>query len=241
MLDLVYLFIFNQICYRAIHISIKWKSVPIKDLNAGGPRRIWVWRNTCCSLVHSVISSIWTVLCIWYKPSLFTELIESNSRMSLYLITSSFAYFVYDTTDVILNNGFKQWEVLIHHAVAMCAFPYCIFSNSYHGFPICALLMEFNSVFLHSRKLFKMSGFNKNHIIFYVNSVFLVITMVLFRILLVLYLLSYSISNKARMDWFALSANNIGAAVLIPTNIGLCYRIYQSDFKNQGFVDKLVT
>ena len=103
--------------------------------------------------------------------------------------------------------------------------------TSYQGFAICSLLMEINSFFLHLRKLMKMNRVDiKTNIYYRINSLLVAVTMILFRIVLALYVTYYMIVNRGKISLIPYTVGSIGACVLLPTNIGLSYRVIASDF-----------
>ena len=108
----------------------------------------------------------------------------------------------------------------------------CIIMQMYQGFAVSTLLMEINSIFLHSRKLMKLNStsnvYNSNYFKF--NSILLAITMVVFRFILPIYVTYLLMVNRDSIALFPYIIGNIGVCVLFPVNIGLSYRIIISDY-----------
>ncbi|CAL8365357.1 unnamed protein product [Lota lota] len=83
------------------------------------------------------------------------DLISTHSWFSFSLVTTSTGYFIYDATDLLLNQSFERsWEVI-------SCFSLAVSSRLYVGFAVLSLLVEINTVFLHTRQLLLLSDRRK--------------------------------------------------------------------------------
>ena len=154
--------------------------------------------------------------------------------MRLYFIIYPFVYYFY-------------FFFLLFFFQILSAFPFALFTSTYHGFALSALLMEWNSIFLHIRRLLKFAMVASNNSPSYsYNSplelavkVLLVLTMILCRHVLSIYLVYYMWKQRHFITglpfWIGLSST----LVFIPVNIGLSYRIYLTDFKSRKKTGKM--
>ncbi|XP_066918176.1 TLC domain-containing protein 2-like [Clytia hemisphaerica] len=232
----------NLIGYWLINKAMKrariWRYVVDGEVLTN--RDQWMVCNIICSLIHSIVSAVWTTTCFLATPSLVEDLINKTSWWSSALIAASGGYFMYDTYDILLNDGFRQKPVLIHHVLILHAFPFALMTSSYHGFALSALLMEYSSIFLHLRRLMKYA--NKKPTIFglpriFVEmfvKVFLVLTMLVFRHLLSLFLIRHMWQNRNTITGIPFWIGITSSVVFIPVNIGLSYRVYKTKDLEKG-------
>ncbi|XP_064159321.1 TLC domain-containing protein 2-like [Anguilla rostrata] len=83
-------------------------------------RNVWKWRNISTSLVHSLITGLWAVLCFYVHPQMAEDLIATHSVFSYALVCVSIGYFIYDFLDMVQNQKLSQsWELLFHHVVVV--------------------------------------------------------------------------------------------------------------------------
>ncbi|KAH9525450.1 TLC domain-containing protein 2 [Bulinus truncatus] len=117
----------------------------------------WKWRNLYVSWVHALITSIWTLSCMFLYPEMFSSLLQHVNYVTYFCVCFGTGYFFYDFLDLILNNKFFiMWEVVVHHIAVASMFYYNVHIRAHIGFNIIALSVEVNSFFLHWRKLLQM-------------------------------------------------------------------------------------
>jgi len=191
-------------------------------------RQLWVWRNTVCSLVHASATSVWTVLCYYYKPEYFSDMIDAYSPLAIGMLAFSLGYIIYDFWDIIIHDKGRQWEVLIHHIAVTFAFTVALSTHKYLGFGVCSLLMEINSIFLHLRRLMKMLGLQKSKW-YVINGLVVLVTLVCFRLLTSTWMVKWLLSNKYRLPALPFTVGLVGMFVILPTNIGLLWRLWSTD------------
>jgi len=202
-------------------------------------RQVWLWSNTFCSLIHSVIAALWTIYCYNEDPRLLHDLLNVSTTASINLIAFSTGYFLYDLIDVLLHDKFRQWEIICHHFTVLFAFTIVLTTDKYLGFAVCALLMEFNSVFLHIRRLMKLANTIDNTF-FRVNGILNLLTMVFVRICTCCWMIRWLLNNVDRIpSYYHYLYGLAGMTVMTCTNIGLMYRLWQSDFKTKQFDTKI--
>ena len=108
------------------------------------------------------------------------------------------------------------------------AFLLGLFNNKYMGFAVCALIMEFNSIFLHIRRLMKLV--NHTSRCYSVNGVFLLLTMLFCRICLSCWMVRWLLQNKDSIKYAHYVVGLVGMVIMTVTNVGLMYRLWMSDF-----------
>ena len=112
----------------------------------------------------------------------------------------------------------------------LTAFNIALSTNHYTGFAVCALLMEFNSIFLHIRRLMKLGG-DSQSMLFKIIGILNILSLVFIRICLSGWMIRWLLINKSRLPNFHFIFGFFGMVVMTVTNIGLMYRLWISDFK----------
>ncbi|MBN3278220.1 TLCD1 protein, partial [Polyodon spathula] len=115
-------------------------------------------------------------------------------------VLSAAGYFVQDAADIILSGQSKaSWEFLVHHVMVLLCFMYAIYSHHYVGGTVIALLVEVNSVFLHTRLLLKLASAQDSGL-YRVNKYFNLVTYVTFRLSTQFYLTWYIVQHFHALD-----------------------------------------
>ncbi|ESO84684.1 hypothetical protein LOTGIDRAFT_74365, partial [Lottia gigantea] len=191
----------------------------------------WRWKNITVSLVHALISSCWAVYCFYKSPKLAEDLISTYTVLSHSLVAVSMGYFIYDVCDMLVYQRTRQsLELLGHHAVILVAFSISVFTRLYVGYALVSLLVELNSIFLHSRQLMQIYGFAKNNCFYRLNSVTNLGTFVVFRISVLAWMTRWIVINRHLIPLVFYSVGSIGLAIITVMNIVLLYRLFRSDF-----------
>ena len=143
----------------------------------------WSHRNLHVSFIHSVLCSVWLVRIVACRSSdLFGDLLGFVSWDTYLLLAFSCGYFLYDFYDIYANGYLKiEWVVCVHHAIVLLTFGYHMINLVNIGYTVVALFMEFNSVFLHARKLLRFYGFKRESALVRVNNILNLLTFVVFR------------------------------------------------------------
>ena len=97
-----------------------------------------------------------------------------------------------------------------------------------------SLMVEVNSVFLHTRQLFIITGEPKSSQRYRTNSLLNVATFLFFRILLLGWMTRWLTVNRDRIPLFIFTVGSVGLAVIVVMNIILFCRILSVDFFRRG-------
>ncbi|XP_077692979.1 TLC domain-containing protein 1 isoform X2 [Eretmochelys imbricata] len=107
------------------------------------PTRAWRWRNLLVSFVHSVVTGLWAVLCVWQVPEMLVDIENTSSTSGYLLLCFSAGYFIHDTLDIIVSHQSRaSWEYLVHHAMAISAFFSGIFLDRFVAAGMLSLFVE---------------------------------------------------------------------------------------------------
>lgn len=221
---------------------------PIKDIDAldgdEGPNKSealerqsklafteWSTRNLQISFIHSVLSSLWLIriIIVRYEP-LSSDLLFYVSWDTYLLVAFSSGYFLYDFYDIYANGYLRrEWVVCLHHVIVLVSFSYHMCTLMSVGYTCLALAMEFNSVFLHARKLLSFYLFGKRSLAFLVNMAANVLTFIVFRfgVLGVIYYGVYRDGNRVPLSYLIMLVTLVTMMAII--NILLFKRIIQRD------------
>ncbi|GMN40288.1 hypothetical protein TIFTF001_009497 [Ficus carica] len=125
--------------------------------------------NTSVSLLHSTITSSSVVFILvnqWVRngPSgMFehSQLFGGTWPWAYAALCFSCGYFAYDQWDMLryrLYNGFVP-AILLHHLILLICFTLALYRNVTINYLILTLICELHSIFLHARKVRRMTGF----------------------------------------------------------------------------------
>ncbi|XP_057295520.1 TLC domain-containing protein 2-like [Hydractinia symbiolongicarpus] len=235
-------YVLNIISYVILSILIK-KFTNLKYLKSKDRQKIWTWRNTLCSLMHSIVTSVMVAASFIENPELLMNFTKTFKHYDCYLATitipASTGYFTYDFVDIVWHDQFRQWEVLSHHVAISAALLLAHFYG-YYGYLLCALALEINTVNLHLRRLLRMITVQYPAIT-RMNIHCNAFTTILFRGIFS-FVLCYGFYGDDKITGFPAVLGTICFTVMIGTNIGIMYRIYQTDYAKACVCDdKLVT
>ncbi|VDK52961.1 unnamed protein product [Cylicostephanus goldi] len=114
-------------------------------------------RNHDSSRDLTVISGLWAAYALLFYQRLFDDLVNYRCQVAVDLIYVSFGYLLHDFFDLILNEqSARIIELLFHHVVVITGFVVTLVTEKYLGIVIFGLLMELNSIFLHTRSLMNL-------------------------------------------------------------------------------------
>ncbi|CAH1802483.1 unnamed protein product, partial [Owenia fusiformis] len=187
----------------------------------------WKWKNILISWIHSVICSLWITYCCYTHPSMFDDLITHIDMASFLLATFSTGYFIFDLIDYIQSGqALKDWEVCLHHLVVISIFSYHMAANQCIGYTTFVLMVEYNSIFLHGRKLLKLAKkISIDHWVFRCNSVLNVVTFVIFRFGVVLKVMVGTYNSKTRFPALYYWCLVISVLIMTIINVVLFWRL----------------
>ncbi|CEF65640.1 TRAM/LAG1/CLN8 homology domain-containing protein [Strongyloides ratti] len=194
------------------------------------PNKKWRISNEVVSLFHSIVSGLWALYAILYYPDLVSDLIGYQHKIATYLVYMSFGYIVHDLIDLLINErSVRIIELLFHHVMVISAFLITLITNKYLGLVTLGLLMELNSIFLHTRSLMNLYGIKKSTVAFKLIALLNIVTFMIFRNGVSVYLLYWIISNIKYMNIFIGIMSFLVILSLSITNSVLCYRVMAAD------------
>ncbi|OQR94985.1 hypothetical protein THRCLA_08043, partial [Thraustotheca clavata] len=123
----------------------------------------YLWLNTFGSLVHSIVSFTLSAGIVYMDEKFFQRsMVTSSTKLIFIAVAISTGYFVYDLFDLILHRlHLKAPGILLHHAnVCLCYISALIYRICL-PYQLLLLLLELNSIFLHTRKLLSMIQYNR--------------------------------------------------------------------------------
>ncbi|CAI2298457.1 unnamed protein product [Caenorhabditis sp. 36 PRJEB53466] len=201
-----------------------------RDLSAIPPNKKWRICNECVSLFHSVISGAWAAYCLLYYKELIQDLFVFRCEAAVNLILMSTGYLLHDLLDLLVNEqSARIIELLFHHVVVLGAFAVTMFMNRFLGVVVFGLLMELNSIFLHSRSLANLYGVDKRSPMFRIIALLNMVTLFAFRLCVSVYLLYFAITSIPDVTWYQALLNGILILSLASTNTVLTYRLLAAD------------
>ena len=106
----------------------------------------------------------------------------------------------------------------------------CSACRQYVAYGGLSLMGEVNSVFLHTRQLFIITGEPKSSLRYRTNSLLNVATFLFFRILLLGWMTRWLTVNRDRIPLSIFTVGSVGLAVIVVMNIILFCRILSVDF-----------
>ena len=193
---------------------------------------LWMIKNLQISFIHSTLCAIFIIFTVYRVPDMFDDLILHTSNESYLLVAFSIGYFFYDFFDMCANNKvLEMWVVTGHHFIVISLFSYHITNVYCLGYSLIALCMEFNSVFLHARKLAKLYGCKKSDTVYKIISFFNFLTFIIFRFGVLIYLFHdiYKYNHRLSKNYYVLLlCCAIGMTIM---NIGLFRQLVLKDFR----------
>jgi len=120
---------------------------------------------------------------------------------------------------------------LFHHIVVLSAFLVTLITRLYLGIVVVGLLMEINSIFLHTRSIMNLNGVRKSSYSFRLIALLNITTFIVFRMVVNIYLLywQFSPSTLARVPWYLVIINSVVILSMGITNSVLLYRVLAAD------------
>ncbi|VDM63855.1 unnamed protein product [Angiostrongylus costaricensis] len=218
--------------FRILQYVVRWylfgngrnqNSDSSRDLTVVPPNKKWRISNEAVSLIHSVASGLWAAYVLLFYKRLFEDLINERTQVALELVYVSFGYLLHDFFDLVVNEqSARIIELLFHHIVVITGF---IVTRKYLGVVMFGLLMEINSVFLHTRSLMNLYGVKKKSTSFRLVALLNIITLAVFRLSVSFYLVYWAVSNTSFFLIFTISV----IFSLFCSNSVLAYRVMAAD------------
>jgi len=159
------------------------------------------------------------------------DLIRKFTFSSHALVCFSIGYFLYDAVDMLLYHRKRStYELLVHHFLVVLCFSLAVTSRQYVAYGALSLMVEINSVFLHTRQLFIITHEPKSSMRYKTNALLNVATFVSFRILLLGWMTRWLTVHREEIPIGFFTAGSVGLAVIVVMNIILFCRILSVDF-----------
>jgi len=190
----------------------------------------WKWRNVATSLLHSILSGAWAPF-VFYQAVKQDDLISTFTPSCHALVSFSIGYFIYDALDMVIYHRKRStYELLVHHFMVITCLGIAVSTRQYVAYGGLSLMVEVNSVFLHTRQLFIITGEPKSSLRYRTNSLLNVATFLFFRILLLGWMTRWLTVNRDRIPLSIFTIGSVGLAVIVVMNIILFCRILSVDF-----------
>lgn len=194
------------------------------------PNRHWRISNEAVSLGHSVVSGFWALYAIIVYPKLMEDMIFYKNAMAHYLLIMSTGYLIHDLIDLLINeHSLRIIELIFHHVVVLVAFGTNYTTGKFLGVVVCGLLMELNSIFLHSRSMLNLYRVEKSSTAFRIVALLNIVTFIIFRMAVSAYLLYWQFTVAWKMVWYITMVTFIVIVSLAITNAVLLYRVLAAD------------
>ncbi|KJH41465.1 hypothetical protein DICVIV_12557 [Dictyocaulus viviparus] len=201
-----------------------------RDLTVIPPNKKWRISNEAVSLIHSVVSGLWAAYIMLFYKRFFDDMINERIQVALDLVFVSFGYLLHDFIDLIVNEqSARIIELLFHHIVVITGFVVTLATKKYLGIVIFGLLMEINSVFLHTRSLMNLYGVKKKSTSFRLVALLNIITLAVFRISVSLYLVYWAVMQIPIIPWWHSIFTVLVIFSLFCSNLVLAYRVMAAD------------
>lgn len=201
---------------------------------------LWMIKNLQISFIHSTLCSLFIIYAVIICPKMFQDPILYSSNECYLLVAFSVGYFIYDFSDMYTNKkAIEMYAVSAHHFIAISLFSYHLLNVYCLTYSLVALCMEFNSVFLHARKLLKLYGYQKSDLVYRITSFFNFLTFFIFRFGVFAYLYHdiYYYHNRLYRNYYYLLLTCINLMFIV--NIGLFRQLLIKDVFNRKKVSKV--
>ncbi|GMT26815.1 hypothetical protein PFISCL1PPCAC_18112, partial [Pristionchus fissidentatus] len=221
---------FSYFAFRRRAGSERNPAADSTTLSAIPPNKKWRICNEIVSLIHAGVSGLWAGYSILFYQDIIKDMIGFRHPVIVNLIFVSTGYLLHDLLDLLINERSERViELLFHHVVVLTAFATTQTSGLFLGVVIFGLLMELNSVFLHSRSLLNLYGFNKKSTAFKMVALLNMITLLVFRLGVSLYLMYWLFTDCFFRRWYLIVPCFFVIVSLFCTNSTLAYRVMAAD------------
>ncbi|ETV67961.1 hypothetical protein, variant [Aphanomyces astaci] len=127
-----------------------------RSTNDGDAKLLWC--NTAVSLVHSGLSAALSITVLAIDP--IQDWVHSCSPLAVICLSVSTGYFIYDFYDMVVGALYvRAHGILVHHIMVTTCYVMALHCKVAVPYLVVMLLLEINSIWLHSRKLMSMVGF----------------------------------------------------------------------------------
>jgi len=157
----VWLTLLTTVCCQAFSQKLKYgKSSPIPERARGNYYETWYWSSYIVSIVHAAVVGVLALLCVLMNRKLMHE-IDSYYEFSYWVICFSAGYFIYDLWDEIVHRKHASIaQYVVHHVLVLTILGPCVLTGRFTSIAITGLVTEFHNVFLHSRVILNLYGYD---------------------------------------------------------------------------------
>ncbi|KAJ3589843.1 hypothetical protein NHX12_010684 [Muraenolepis orangiensis] len=117
------------------------------------------------------------------------------------------------------------WCVLLHHSLVISCFSLAVSSRLYVGFAVLSLLVEINTVFLHTRQLLLLAS--RRAVAYRVTSLLNLATFLVFRVFTLGWMTHWLDGHKDQLPPFVLALGTVAGITVM--NAVLLYRLLRAD------------
>lgn len=194
------------------------------------PNKKWRICNESVSLIHSVVSGLWAAYIILFYKDIISDMINYRCDVAVGLVFLSAGYLLHDLLDLLINErSVRIIELLFHHFIVLAAFAVTMVTDKYLGVVIFGLLMELNSIFLHSRSMLNLYGTNKKSPQFRMVALLNMVTLIVFRVAVSAYLFYWMVTTVGSLQWHIMIPISFIITSLCVSNCVLSYRVMAAD------------
>jgi len=186
--------------------------------------------NLVISTTHAFISAIWSLYCFYTDSDVVSDIINHSTVSTYLLCCFSMGYFIHDAVHYRRHVNFSEsWEILLHHVVVVSCFGTAVVSHNYVNFSTVALLVEVNSVPLHTRTLMRMFKVPLDSSMYRVNGVINIVTYVFFRICVLGWMTRWLVLHYDVVQQPYVTIGSVGLFVMLIINVILFGRLLIKD------------
>lgn len=200
-----------------------------------GHTRVTKWKSCLVSCIHSLVIGCAAVYTFYHLiPKALIDLKFIHNDLAVFVVGASIGYFVYDACYLLTCPWDRECvEFLVHHAIVIVCMVTSLLTKQFISVVILGLFVEVNSVFFHVRELLLMVGVSRESLIFRCNSFVNIVTCLIFRLGVQLWILRWNLINCDCVDFPGLCARGLPIVLGILSAVML-YRFVTSDWVDSG-------
>jgi len=226
--DLFYVLVF-VLFYLLLHTIIK-KHANIEKLQKD--YHIPQYHNILVSIVHATIASFFCTVLVFSDSNVYTDLFHYYNSYGKLIALHTFGYFIFDSIEYTNRNAWKREpDILAHHTIILTGAVFTLWKEQYYGYIITGLLVEWNGILLHVRRIYLWFGRKKEDGWFKVIAWANLVTIIVFRICVVSYMV-YCVGLGVWTRKLSVGESVLGSILTVAlkvVNLVLLYRVYDSD------------
>ncbi|KAI6204028.1 hypothetical protein M3Y94_00625000 [Aphelenchoides besseyi] len=189
-------------------------------------------RNLTICFLHSCFCGLWVLtFFLTHTKIMFTDPVFYFEPWMKWVLLVTVGYFIHDTIDMF-KFEISRWtlELLLHHLATGFVMSVAITGERFTVYAYWALLMEVNSIFLHMRTLFHLSGNRDLYAkTFDVIKLLNILTFVVFRFAVQVWQLHFVIVYREHFHFFYFACGFFGGLFFLVTNLLLFFRVLAAD------------